>query len=245
MRVYLVKCVLSVIILSVALVSARPASSDAIYFPPDDHEEHSMPVFEQSAASNTGTQTVVGPDGSVQQQNFGSSQSANIASDLSSGQLSATNTQQQSFQSGDKFHSQNAAQGQSASFDTGKQALANANTNTNVVRDGASVREETSGGAGSSIKTAQGSQASQAQTNSESFKEPGKEGSRTTGSAQSQNLGLDGTGSASNANTGSEKIVLADGTVITKSFGSSSSFQTSGNTKASSMAQTFSQSFGG
>uniref|UniRef100_A0A182WX43 Uncharacterized protein n=1 Tax=Anopheles quadriannulatus TaxID=34691 RepID=A0A182WX43_ANOQN len=242
----LVKCVVAATILSaVTLVSARPTSSDAIYFPPDDHEEHSMPVFEQSAASNTGSQTVVGKDGSVQQQTFGSSQSANIASDLSSGQLSATNTQQQSFQSGDKYQSQNAAQGQSAAFDKEKQALANANTNTNVVREGANVREQTSGGAGSSIKTAQGSQASQAQTNSESFKEPGKEGSRTTGSAQSQQIGMDGTGSTSNANTGSEKIVLADGTVITKSFGSSSSFQVSGNTKASSMAQTFSQSFGG
>uniref|UniRef100_A0A182PJN1 Secreted protein n=1 Tax=Anopheles epiroticus TaxID=199890 RepID=A0A182PJN1_9DIPT len=240
-----VKCTFIVTVLAVTLVSGRPATSDSIYFPTDDHVEHSLPVFEQSAASNTGSQTVVGKDGSVQQQNFGSSMSSNVASDLSSGQLSATNTQQSSLQSGDKFQSANSAQGQSAAFDREKQALANANTNTNVVRDGANVREQTAGGAASSLKTTQGSQASQAQTNSESFKEPGKEGNRTTGSAQSQNIGMDGTGSASNANTGSEKIVLADGTVITKSFGSSSSFQVSGNTKASSMAQTFSQSFGG
>uniref|UniRef100_A0A182M8Y2 Uncharacterized protein n=1 Tax=Anopheles culicifacies TaxID=139723 RepID=A0A182M8Y2_9DIPT len=242
----LVKCVFAVgLIYNVAIVHARPSSSDIIYFPPDDQVEHSMPVFEQSAASNTGSQTIVGKDGSVQQQTFGGSQSANIASDLSSGQLSATNTQQQSFQSGDKFQSQNQAQGQSASFGKDHQALSNANTDTKVVREGANVREQTSGGSGSSLQTAQGSQASQAQTNAESFKEEGKEGSRTTGSAQSQNLGMDGTGSTSNANTGSEKIVLADGTVITKSFGSSSSFQVSGNTKASSLAQSFSQSFGG
>uniref|UniRef100_A0A182MXP4 Uncharacterized protein n=1 Tax=Anopheles dirus TaxID=7168 RepID=A0A182MXP4_9DIPT len=232
--------------LLVGLAHARPTPGEgAIFFPPDDQDYHKLPVFEQSAGANTGSQTIVGRDGSVRQQTAGGSTSANIASDMSSGQLSATNTQQQTFQHGDKYQATNDAQGQSASFGKDHQALSNTNTKTNVVRDGANVREQTSGGAGSSIQTAKGSQASQAQTNSESFKEAGKEGSRTTGSSQSQNIGMDGTGSASNANTGSEKVVLADGTVITKSFGSSQSFQVSGNTKATSLAQSFSQSFGG
>uniref|UniRef100_A0A182RAN7 Secreted protein n=1 Tax=Anopheles funestus TaxID=62324 RepID=A0A182RAN7_ANOFN len=242
----LVKCVFAVgLISTLVIVDARPTPSDAIYFPKDDDPEHSMPVFEQSAASNTGTQTIVGPDGSVQQQTFGGSQSSNIASDLSSGQLSATNTQQQTFQSGDKFQSHNQALGQSASFGKDHLALSNTNTDTKVVRDGANVREQTSGGSGASIKTSQGSQASQAQTNAESFKEGGKQGDRTTGSSQSQNIGMDGTGSTSSANTGSEKYIREDGTVVTTSFGSSSSFQVSGNTKASSLAQSFSKSFGG
>ncbi|XP_052873194.1 protein rtoA-like [Anopheles cruzii] len=247
MGFYVVKCILLVGLLSV--VQPRPTYDGAVYFPKDDDVPHNFPIrppgFEQSAASNTGSQTVVGKDGSVQQQTSGASQSANLAQDGSSGQLSATNTQQQSIRVGDKFQSQNQAQGQSASFGRDHQALSNTNTNTNTIRDGQSVREQTSGGAASSLQAKDANLASQAQTNSESFKEPGKEGSRTTGSAQSQNLGKDGTGSTSNANTGSEKIVLADGTVITKSFGSSSSFQTSGNKKASSSANTFSSSFGG
>ncbi|KFB49399.1 AGAP011604-PA-like protein [Anopheles sinensis] len=244
---------------SVTLVLARPGYNDAVVFPKDDGPSHSMPVFlptggpskpkipgvpmESSAASNTGSQTLVGPDGSIQQQTAGGSQSANLAADGSKGQLSATNTQQQSFQSGDKFQSQNQAQGQSASFDKNHQALSNANTNTNVVRDGQNVREQTSGGAASSLQTAQGSQASQAQTNSESFKEGGKQGDRSTGSAQSQHIGMDGSLSASNANTGSERVVLADGTVVTKSTSSSSSQQVVGNTKV--FSQSFSSTFGG
>uniref|UniRef100_A0A182Q895 Uncharacterized protein n=1 Tax=Anopheles farauti TaxID=69004 RepID=A0A182Q895_9DIPT len=238
-------CALFAVTVLAGLVNGRPSPNEgAIFFPPDDdHVYHSMPVFEQSAAANTGTQTIVGNDGSIRQQTSGGSTSANIAADKSSGQLSATNTLQQTFQHEDKYQATNDAQGQSASFGKDHQALSNTNTNTKVMREGANVREQTSGGAGSSIQTAKGSQASQAQTNSESFKEAGKEGSRTTGSSQSQNIGMDGSGSTSNANTGSEKIVLADGTVITKSFGSSSSFQVSGNTKASSLAQTFSQSF--
>uniref|UniRef100_A0AAG5DGA6 Uncharacterized protein n=1 Tax=Anopheles atroparvus TaxID=41427 RepID=A0AAG5DGA6_ANOAO len=244
---------------SLAVVLARPSYSDAVVFPEDDGPEHSMPVFlppsdkgapkhtpmDSSAASNTGSQTVTGPDGSTQQNTFGASQGANIAADGSKGELSAANTQQQTFQSGDKYQSQNQGQSQSASFDKDRQALSNANTNTNVIRDGQNVREQTAGGAASSMQTAQGSQASQAQTNSESFKEAGKQGDRSTGSAQSQHIGMDGSASTSNANTGSERIVLADGTVITKSTSSSSSFQVSGNTKVSTAAKSISSSFGG
>uniref|UniRef100_A0A2M4DL39 Putative secreted protein n=1 Tax=Anopheles darlingi TaxID=43151 RepID=A0A2M4DL39_ANODA len=231
---------------------ARPNGYDgAVVFKPDDEEPHNLPIwaagFEQSAAANTGSQTIVSKEG-VRQQTFGGSTSANLAKDGSSGQLSATNTQQQSFQSADgqKFQSQNQAQGQSAAFDRNQQALSNTNTNTNVERDGQNVREQTSGGAASSLQSQTGANlASQAQTNSESFKTAGQQGQRTSGSSQSQNIGKDGSGSASNANTGSEKIVLDDGTIITKSFGSSSSFQSSGNTQASANANSMSTLFGG
>uniref|UniRef100_A0A182FBH4 Uncharacterized protein n=1 Tax=Anopheles albimanus TaxID=7167 RepID=A0A182FBH4_ANOAL len=244
-------CVKLVLLIGLGVALARPNYDGAVVFKQDDDEQHNLPIwaagYEQSAAANTGSQTIVSKEG-VRQQTSGGSQSANLAKDGSSGQLSATNTQQQSFQSADgqKFQSQNQAQGQSASFDRNQQALSNTNTNTNVERDGQNVREQSSGGAASSLQSQTGANlASQAQTNSESFKTADQQGERTAGSSQSQNIGKDGSGSASNANTGSERVVLADGTIITKSFGSSSSFQTSGNTQASASANSMSSLFNG
>lgn len=230
-----------------AVVEARPQRlkrSDFIFRPDEEltWEEREIAMrrgHTQSSAANTASQTMVGPQG-IGQQTAGGSVSSNLANDGSSGQLSAANTQQQSFQSGDKFQSQNSGQSQSANFGKDHQQMSNANTNTNTVKDGANIREQTEGGAASSMVGKHGSQASQAQTTNEKYVTNGQQGNRSTGSSQSQNIGKDGSGQAANSNTGVETIVLPDGTTITKSFGASSSFQSSGNVKVGALASGFS-----
>ncbi|XP_055625889.1 uncharacterized transmembrane protein DDB_G0289901-like [Toxorhynchites rutilus septentrionalis] len=193
----------------------------------------------QSSVANTGSQTIINQHG-IQQQTSGGSQSSNLADDGSSGQLSAANTQQQTMQSGNSFQSQNSGQSQSANFGKDHQILSNANTNTNEQRENGNVLQQTSGGAGTSVVDKHGSQSSQAQTNSETVDEADRKGSKSTGSSQSLQIGNDGSASGANSNTGAETIVLADGTVINKSFSSSSSFQSSGNVKAGASANSFS-----
>lgn len=220
--------------------SLRFKRSDFVFRP--DHEltweERELAMrrgHTQSSAANTGSQTIVGPQG-IAHQTAGGSVSSNLANDGSSGQLSAANTQQQSLQSGDRFQSQNSGQSQSANFGKDHQQMSNANTNTNTVQEGANIRQQTEGGAASSVVDKLGSQASQAQTTNERYVNNGQQGTRSTGSSQSQNIGKDGSGQGANSNTGVETIVLPDGTVITKSFGASSSFQSSGKIKVGAMA---------
>ncbi|XP_039443262.1 uncharacterized protein LOC120423491 [Culex pipiens pallens] len=202
------------------------------------------PGFQQSSAANTGSQTVVNQHG-VMQQTAGGSQSANLANDGSSGQLSAANTQQQTIQSGDNLQSQNSGQSQSANFGKEHQILSNANANTNTLKENGNIRQQSGGGAGTSVVDKQGSQSSQAQTNSEQFQNAdGQKGSKSTGSSQSLQIGNDGSASGANSNTGSETVQLADGTKITKSFSSSSSFQSSGKVKVGAVASSMSNTAG-
>ncbi|XP_058834671.1 hornerin-like [Topomyia yanbarensis] len=233
--------------------SVRVRRQDII-FKTYDQEEHKIfsdrvkpmirvPGFSQSSAANTGSQTIVNEHG-TQQQTAGASQSANLANDGSSGQLSAANTQQQTIQTGNSTQTQNAGQSQSANFGKEHQILSNANTNTNTLEEAGKVRQQTTGGAGTSVVDKHGSQSSQAQTGSETFEEAGQKGSKSTGSSQSLQIGKDGSGSGANSNTGSETIELADGTKITKSFSSSSSFQSSGKVNAGASANSFTNSFG-
>ncbi|XP_055597342.1 uncharacterized transmembrane protein DDB_G0289901-like [Uranotaenia lowii] len=210
--------------------------------PPPNRRQPLVPGRVQSSVANTGSQTLVNEHGAVLQQTAGASQSANLASDRTSGQLSAANTQQQSFQDGNNFQSQNSGQSQSANFGKEHQILSNANTNTNTLKQDGNIREQSEGGAGTSVVDKHGSQSSQAQTNSESFKGADRQGTKTSGSSQSLQIGNDGRTSGANSNTGSETVELADGSKITKSFSSSSSFQSSGGVKAGASASGLSSS---
>lgn len=196
--------------------------------------------FSQTSAANTGSQSLINQLGETLQQTAGGSQSSNLANDGSSGQLSAANTQQQTFQSGNTFQEQNTGQSQSANFGKEHQILSNANTNTNTVKENGNVRQQSEGGAGTSVVDKLGSQSSQAQTKTETIEEADKKGSKSSGSSQSLQLGNDGTASGANSNSGAETIELADGSKITKSFSSSSSFQNSGKVKVGASATGFS-----
>ncbi|KXJ71072.1 uncharacterized protein LOC109410537 [Aedes albopictus] len=241
MKIHLLPCIACLLVLSfVEGRSLRFKRSDIVFRPDQEQtwEERELAMrrgYSQSSAANTGSQTIVGPGG-IAQQTAGGSVSSNLANDGSSGQLSAANTQQQSLQSGDRLQSQNSGQSQSANFGKDHQQMSNANTNTNTVQEGGNIRQQTQGGAGSSVVDKFGSQASQAQTTNERYVADGQQGSRSTGSSNSQNIGKDGSGSTANSNTGVETIVLPDGTTITKSFGSSSSFQSSRNVKVGASA---------
>lgn len=80
---------------------------------------HTGPGFNQQTGANTGSSNVVNEHGAFQNA-AGSSIGANLASDLSSGQLSAANADNQGWQTADSSGQKGSAQSQSTNFDKNK-----------------------------------------------------------------------------------------------------------------------------
>ncbi|XP_055591259.1 uncharacterized protein LOC129743298 [Uranotaenia lowii] len=184
--------------------------------------------FQQSSGSQSNSQSIQNSLGSFNQNNAGST-SGNIAVDGSSGQLSAANTQQQSFQTADSSGSKNSAQSQSANFDkNGNLALTNSNANTNSIREKDRFKEQSNAGSSSSLQNQFGSSSNKAQSNSETFFENGIHGNKNTASSQSLQINKDGSASGSNSNTMSGTFTGPNGLQGSSASSQSSSFNQGG-----------------
>ncbi|XP_070492968.1 uncharacterized protein [Chironomus tepperi] len=203
--------------------------------------------FNQNAGANTHSSNVQNELGSFQNTG-GSSISANLANDGSSGQLGAANTQQSSQHTADGYKEQNAAQSQSANFDNqGNLQLSNAGTNVNVIKEKDRERVETLGSSSSHNKNQFGTSNSAANTNTVQFNEGGVMGSQSTSQGQSTHIGTDGSLSGSQTNAGTQQFTGPGGLQGTSSSSMSSSFNQggSGNSSSSSGSSANSGSFGG
>jgi len=203
--------------------------------------------FNQNAGANTHSSNAQNELGSFQNTG-GSSISANLANDGSSGQLGAANTQQSSQYTADGYKEQNAAQSQSANFDNhGNLQLSNAGTNVNVIKEKDRERVETLGSSSSHNKNQFGTSNSAANTNTVQFNEGGVMGSQSTSQGQSTNIGADGSSSGSQTNAGTQQFMGPGGLQGTSSSSMSSSFNLggSGNSGSSSGSSANSGTFGG
>lgn len=89
--------------------------------------QNQNPFFNQNAGANTHSNNFQNPWGGFQN-NGASSIGSNIANNGQSGQLSAANTDQQSYQNAQGFGDKNNAQSQSALFDPFGLQASSANT---------------------------------------------------------------------------------------------------------------------
>jgi len=215
-----------------------------------------FPGFEQNAAANSGSNSVTNELGTFQQGGSGS-QSSNLATDLSSGQLSAANTNNQAWQTGDSVGNTQGSQSQSANFDknTGQLQLANSNTNQNHVKDKDGERVDNSAASSAVNKNPYGNQAANAGVNTHQFMNAdGTTGTQTGGNSQATNIGADGSLSGAQAQTNSGTFVGPGGIQGQQSSSMSSSFNqgqgggsgaTSGASSSGANAGSSTNSFGG
>lgn len=155
--------------------------------------QSSNPFFNQNAGANTQSSNVQNPFGSFQN-TAGSSLGSNLANNGLAGQLSAANTNQQSYLTALGAGQQNNAQGQSANFDPFgnlQTAATNAGNLQTIGADG--IRNQANGAANAHNQNQFGNSDSGAQTLSETFEGPnglsGQKASSSSHASQTNQYG--------------------------------------------------------
>ncbi|XP_059609514.1 hornerin-like [Phlebotomus argentipes] len=195
---------------------------------------------QQQSGANTMTFHTVDEFGTLDKSS-GSSQASNLGG--STGQLSAANTDHQSYQTPHGSGQQSSGQSQSANFDSlGNSALTQSNFGTTQVVEGDRKQSKATGGSSATLTSlAGGTSSSISQVDSVSYQEADKAGSRSAGQSQSQHLGPNGGLAGSISGAVSESFEGPGGKKGSKSSSQSSSFNLSG---AGSVASSSSASSG-
>ncbi|XP_031628949.1 stress protein DDR48-like [Contarinia nasturtii] len=150
--------------------------------------ENKSPFVNQNAGADSYSSNVQNPHGQYQNTG-GSSISSNLANNGQSGQLSAANTDQQSYYTVYGSGQKNAAQGQSANYDQyGNLQTSNSIAGTENLRGPNGDRQKAFGSSNANEQNKYGSSNSGSQTNVEQFNENGVQGSKTSSSSFSNVL---------------------------------------------------------